>query len=839
MYNMAYALIIYFVFSNYPSTKDYLIGFDKLWGQMLSITTFTLTFFLNQAYALRLKCVQLSRRLQGRLHDIGMNLASHAARNPPSPDSPNEPSTYTPASRQILELMSRYIRLFNLLTYASFTRSHRPILTPRGMRRLVERGLMTSQEREVLVEANIPGTQRHSAILMWMIRLFREGLDSGHILGHSGFEQQTMEKFHVIRAQFGGIGDELQGRMPLAYAHIVQVLVDVILWLYPIMSFSIGMSPLLVILGTGILTISYQGLFDLAKQFLDPYDNENYGKGEDPLCVDTLIAETNAGSVRWLNGFNEMPFSKQKLQDGELQQYLLPTRGYTVEELAQMEEDKRNKDIALQEEKRLQEEEELRRLREESEASNMAAEDGSSDNENEEEQSIGSAVDNTIEDSENASNSATETTASTSTALPIEKQQTTVEVSENSDANAEIAPSSQDDSSTYEDAVNVRTVHKVTTLANGKPVSFEPSDIPAPTIPLKAVDSYLSSLSAGDDLREIPNGEEMAEEPGEAETQAIEMEKKVTEIGAPENEMMETIAVVNGAPAEEGLEALQMEHEGGTTSTQLLDRPTSMTTAQEPGTLAVNGNSLKNGEPTSAFDNLEGVGFHGSSDSSEPVGDLPGGTGNAEVGDADTNKLTDEVDSVSEERSNLINQTLAENEATEDLVESTTMTLEDFNEEVTKIMEAVEEEMLETEAILMAKPGYDVPWDYDENQLASKEDEDEVEEPEEEEDLEILGMDEEEDTDVTDSETNLVEGIPSIPANEGELNVVAGASDLVSPIFLEAQPPESNIHVEEARQQPKSPEEEAVVAANYAAIESLQERAFKILLDLGMVEETQ
>ena len=72
-----------------------------------------------------------------------MNMASHAERVVPS--NPNEKSTYTVSSRQILELMSRYTRLFNLLTYASFTRSHRPILTPRGLRRLVERGLMTGK----------------------------------------------------------------------------------------------------------------------------------------------------------------------------------------------------------------------------------------------------------------------------------------------------------------------------------------------------------------------------------------------------------------------------------------------------------------------------------------------------------------------------------------------------------------------------------------------------------------------------------------------------------------------------------------------------------------------
>jgi len=327
---MVYAAIVFFGCSMYPVlVKERLSGFNTLWGQLLSVTTFTLTFFVNQSYALWRKCYELSRRLQGRLHDLDMTLASHAARKPPA--SPNEPSTYTASSRQILELVSRYVRLFNLLTYASFTRSHRPILTPRGMRRLVERGLMTGQEREVLIDAEIPATQRHNAVLLWIIRAFVEGREAGHFQGGAGFEDQFLEKVHVCRAQYGAIGDELQGRMPLAYAHIVQVLVDMILWMYPFMAFSSGMSGFLTVLGTGLLTVSYQGLFDLAKQFLDPYDNESYGRGEDPLVVDTLIAETNAGSVRWMYGLEEFPVNPQRIKDGELSDYLLPIRGYSVE----------------------------------------------------------------------------------------------------------------------------------------------------------------------------------------------------------------------------------------------------------------------------------------------------------------------------------------------------------------------------------------------------------------------------------------------------------------------------------------------------------------------------
>lgn len=368
---MIYAMAVCLICSHYPRLKDYLAGFNVLWAQLLSITTFTLTFFVNQSYALWRKCYELSRRLQGRLHDIDMTLAAHAARRPGA--GPNDPSTYTAGSRQILELVSRWVRLFNLLTYGSFTRSHRPVLTPRGMRRLVERGLMTSNERDALVAAEIPATQRHNAILLWIARAFIEGREAGHFKGGSGFENQFLEKIHVTRGQYGAIGDELQGRMPLAYAHIVQVLVDAVLFMYPIMAYNSGMSSFVTVLGTGLLTISYQGLFDLAKQFLDPYDNESYGKGEDPLVVDTLIAETNAGSIRWMYGLEEMPVPYQRLKDGELSEFLLPVRGFSVEELDQMEEERLQKESDLQE-KREREEKERQKAEEEEKVLRQAAE---------------------------------------------------------------------------------------------------------------------------------------------------------------------------------------------------------------------------------------------------------------------------------------------------------------------------------------------------------------------------------------------------------------------------------------------------------------------------------
>jgi Bestrophin, RFP-TM, chloride channel len=232
LYRMIYACAVFVLCKSFPQMKEALSGFSILWGQLLSVTTFTLTFFVNQSYALWRKCSDLSRSLQGRLHDMDMTLAAHAARIPPT--GVNQPSTYTPESRQMLELVSRYVRLFNLLTYASFTRSHRPVLTPRGMRRLVERGLMTPLEREVLVNAAIPATQRHNAVLLWIIRAFIEGTDAGHFKGGDGFEQQFIEKAHVCRSAYGSIGDELQGTTNIVFSATFSLLaaqVRLTLWM--------------------------------------------------------------------------------------------------------------------------------------------------------------------------------------------------------------------------------------------------------------------------------------------------------------------------------------------------------------------------------------------------------------------------------------------------------------------------------------------------------------------------------------------------------------------------------------------------------------------------------
>jgi len=230
--NILFATIVTYLLHHYPipaalkynnNNSNLLEGLDEIWGQLLSVTTFTLTFFLNESYTLWYKCLGLSRKLQGRLNDLSFMLAAHAAR---TTDDSNTSSHYTPPARQILELIARYIRILNLFTYASFTLSHRPILTPRGMRRLVERHLLTPKEKDILVNSNklLPPTQKHNMILLWITRVILEAREAGHIVGGAGFEEQFLEKIDSIRAHYGAIGGELQARMPFGTFHLFKTI---------------------------------------------------------------------------------------------------------------------------------------------------------------------------------------------------------------------------------------------------------------------------------------------------------------------------------------------------------------------------------------------------------------------------------------------------------------------------------------------------------------------------------------------------------------------------------------------------------------------------------------
>jgi hypothetical protein len=84
------------------------------------------------------------------------------------------------------------------------------------------------------------------------------------------------------------------------------------------------------VVGVVFLTMTYQGLIDLSKCFLDPFANDIV----DAIFVDTLIAKTNAGSRWWMFGLDDMPIPLGAIKEGQsnLDLFVLPDEGISVEE---------------------------------------------------------------------------------------------------------------------------------------------------------------------------------------------------------------------------------------------------------------------------------------------------------------------------------------------------------------------------------------------------------------------------------------------------------------------------------------------------------------------------
>ena len=67
-----WAVLVYILFQRYSTMKTWLKGFQTIWGELLAVTTFTLTFFVNEAYSCWRKCLDICYKVQGRLNDLSM-----------------------------------------------------------------------------------------------------------------------------------------------------------------------------------------------------------------------------------------------------------------------------------------------------------------------------------------------------------------------------------------------------------------------------------------------------------------------------------------------------------------------------------------------------------------------------------------------------------------------------------------------------------------------------------------------------------------------------------------------------------------------------------------------
>ena len=195
----------------------------------MSITTFVLTFFLSQAYTLWRDIYTKGRKIQGRLNDISLVLACMVERNPKT-------GLYTDRGNSFLDEVAMSSRLCHAFSWAGLVKRFNVLLTPRGLSRMLSRGVMNRSQYDTLVGADDCGPQH--VTLMWIMAQIFQGMREGIIPKDTAARGLLIGKVCDLRGTLGGVGDSLDGKIPLAYAHFVQLIVDIFLMLAPFALYS-------------------------------------------------------------------------------------------------------------------------------------------------------------------------------------------------------------------------------------------------------------------------------------------------------------------------------------------------------------------------------------------------------------------------------------------------------------------------------------------------------------------------------------------------------------------------------------------------------------------------
>ena len=277
------------VFPDSSLLNQQLRGVQRVWVLCSGLISFTLSFFLSKAFTLWRNVYASSRKVQNRLNDLGLVCATAAARSGAA-----DGSGFTLDADETLRYISRMCRLYTMFVYASVTTRFAPLATPSGLRLLQAADAITEEERTVLLESSSP----QYTVLMWISLTLRAALKDGRL--DSTYDRTIQTKVLDLRDHSASIRDELSGRIPLAYTHLMQLLCDLLVLFTPV-ALSASVGGIVCVFSTALVALFYSSVLKLAKHFCDPYDNEQYDGQKNGIAinVECLMQETNFNSERW------------------------------------------------------------------------------------------------------------------------------------------------------------------------------------------------------------------------------------------------------------------------------------------------------------------------------------------------------------------------------------------------------------------------------------------------------------------------------------------------------------------------------------------------------------
>lgn len=102
---------------------------------------------------------------------------------------------------------------------------------------MVARGLVSDQERKRLQALKLSPTQKHMGVFQSTLVTSQKGMADKKVIATQQtdlLEGKIVDEFCRLRGTTGTIADLVAGRMPLAYVHFVELLVDTFLLCTPI-----------------------------------------------------------------------------------------------------------------------------------------------------------------------------------------------------------------------------------------------------------------------------------------------------------------------------------------------------------------------------------------------------------------------------------------------------------------------------------------------------------------------------------------------------------------------------------------------------------------------------
>ncbi len=240
-----------------PTPNAPLAAVHNLWEIQRTLSTFVLTFFVNQSFGFWKKVYTSVREVQGTLSSFNLLVATNVIRK--------KDGTLSREGEQLIEDMGQCSRLFHVLFWASRTNRFSVLMSDDGLKRMESRGLMSTKQLEILLELDLPNDQLFSAPLDWMVIRCNQAMDKGILYSDNATKSAILKDVTSLRNAFASINNLIAGRMPLPYVQFVQVLVDLLLCVAPLALY-VDMGEYSVI-AVGLVALFFGGLLNLSKVF--------------------------------------------------------------------------------------------------------------------------------------------------------------------------------------------------------------------------------------------------------------------------------------------------------------------------------------------------------------------------------------------------------------------------------------------------------------------------------------------------------------------------------------------------------------------------------------------